>query len=331
MLTSTTAGRRASTLERLAAAPARAGEDRIDWRTPIDRTRWFFCETLTPLYYTAVYQDLGAEHRLRYNQLTAMMANEIIAFMETEFLVAALSALESRHHRQVPPDLHAAVLRFRDDERMHADIWHNLNRLSEPAWYASGNRRLLNVPRGALTASRLIARRPVAFPVVFWLQLVQEERSLEISRRCMRVSPQVMEPRYAAAYAAHLPDEARHVQIDRHLIEHFYRPRSIAVRQATALLFRAIVKALLVTPVHSTVRVVGVLAAEYPELTPLVPRMLRELKGLQSSVEYHEMMYSRRTTPVTFALFDEFPEFHQMRAVLRGYDPTAKTSGSVRL
>ena len=42
-----------ATLERLAAAPAQAGEDGIDWRTPIDRSRWFFCETLTPLYYTS--------------------------------------------------------------------------------------------------------------------------------------------------------------------------------------------------------------------------------------------------------------------------------------
>ena len=316
-----TAGR-ASTLERLAAAPARSGEDGIDWRTPIDRSRWFFCETLTPLYYTAVYRDLGVEHRRRYNQLTAMMANEIIAFMETEFLVAALSAVESLDgKRRQPPDLHAAVRRFRDDERKHADIWHNLNRLSEPAWYASAERRLLSIPRGALTAARLVAHRPVAFPVVFWLQLVQEERSLEISRRCMRVSPEVMEPRYAAAYGAHLPDEARHVQIDRHLIDRFYRPRGIAVRRATALLFRLIVGTLLVTPVHSTARVVRVLAAEYPELLPLVPRMLRELRGLRDSVEYHEMMYSRRSTPVTFALFDECPEFHQMRAVLRAYQP----------
>ena len=322
--------RRASTLERLASAPARPGEDGIDWRTPIDRSRWFFCETLTPLYYTAVYRDLGAQHKLRYNQLTAMMANEIIGFMETEFLVAALSAVGSREgDRRQPADLHAAVIRFRDDERRHAEIWHNLNRLSEPEWYASRSRRLLSIPRGALTAARLVARRPVAFPVVFWLQLVQEERSLEISRRCMRVSSQVMEPRYAAAYGAHLPDEARHVQIDRHLIDRFYRPRSIAVRQATALLFRVIVGTMLMTPVHSTARVVRLLAAEYPELAPLVPRMLRELKGLQDSVEYHEMMYSRRTTPVTFALFDEFPEFHQMRAVFRGYVP--KTSGSVRL
>jgi len=315
------ASRRTSTLERMAAAPVRTGEDGIDWRTPIDRSRWFFCETLTPLYYTAVYRELGPEHRLRYNQLTAMMANEIIAFMETEFLGAALTAVASQGDQGQPADLHTAVLRFRDDERRHAGIWQNLNRLSEPSWYASATRRLINIPRGALMAARLIARRPVAFPVVFWIQLVQEERSLEISRRCMRVPPEVMEPRYASAYGAHLPDEARHVQIDRHLIDHFYRPRSLAVRRASALLFRMMVGTLLVTPVYSTGRVVRVLAAEYPELAPLVRRMLHELKALRRSVEYHEMMYSRRSTPVTFALFDEFPEFHQMRAVLRAYEP----------
>lgn len=322
MLTMETDSRRTSTLERLAAAPVRSDEDGIDWRTPIDRSRWFFCETLTPLYYTRVYRDLGPEHRLRYNQLTAMMASEIIAFMETEFLGAALTAVQSGDgDRRMAPDLHAAVARFRDDERRHADIWQNLNRLSEPAWYRSATRRLINIPRGALMAARLVSRHPVALPVVFWIQLVQEERSLEISRRCMRVSPEVMEPRYAAAYGAHLPDEARHVQIDRHLIDHFYRPRSLAVRQASALLFRIIVGTLLVTPVYSTGRVVRVLAAEYPELAPLVPRMLQGLKELRGSVEYHEMMYSRRSTPVTFALFDEFPEFHQMRAVLRAYQP----------
>ena len=173
----------------------------------------------------AVYRELALEHRRRYNQLNAMMANEIIAFMESEFLVPALSAVSSHLNGEERfPDLHAAVTRFAEDERRHADIWRNLNRLSEPAWYQRTNWRLMNIPRGPLSAARLCAPAPVAFPLVFWLQLVQEERSLEISRRCMRVTASAMEPRYRAAYGAHLPDEARHVQIDRHLIEHFYRP-----------------------------------------------------------------------------------------------------------
>ena len=322
MLSTTTALRPPGTLERLATAPVRTRQDEIDWRTPIDRSRWYFCETLTPLYYAPIYRELALEHRRRYNQLTAMMANEIIAFMESEFLVITLTAVNSDlNDEDQLGDLRAAVTRFAEDERRHADIWWNLNRLSEPAWYQSTKWRLINIPRGLLSAARFAARHPVAFPLVFWLQLVQEERSLEISRRCMRMSANTIEPRYLAAYGAHLPDEARHVQIDRHLIAHYYRGRSTLVRRTSAWLFRTVVRSLLVTPVHSTARVVDILAAEYPELAPLVPQMLQQLAALGRSAEYHEMMYSRSTTPVTFSLFDEHSEFHAMREVLLAYEP----------
>jgi len=320
MLTTAEAPRR-STLQRLAAAPVRPRDGEIDWDTPIDRSRWFFCETLTPLYYAPIYRDLGFEHKRRYNQLTAMMANEIIAFMESEFLVATLTAVSSDLDANGPGDLRAAVMRFAEDERRHADTWWALNRLSEPRWYERTRWRLIKLPRGLLSAARFVARHPVLFPLVFWLQLVQEERSLEISRRCMRLPASSIEPRYLGAYGAHLPDEARHVQIDRFLIERYYTKRNALVRQTSASVMKTIVRRLLVAPVHSTRRVVRLLETEYPELAPLVPRMLRELAALGRSVDYHEMMYSRDTTPVTFALFDEYPEFHVMREVLLAYEP----------
>jgi len=312
-----------NTLERLANAPVRPRDAAVDWTAPIDRSRWFFCETLTPLYYTPIYRSLDLGHRRRYNQLTAMMANEIIAFMESEFLVVTLTAVSSASSHQLPGGLRAAVERFAEDERRHAQIWWQLNRLSEPQWYEHARWRMLRIPRGLLSAARFVARHPSTFPLVFWLQLVQEERSIEISRRCMRVPAASIESRYLAAYTAHLPDEARHVQIDRHLIDYYYRGRSALVRQASARLFKSLVRSLLVAPIHSTTRVVHTLAAEYRELTSLVPEMLRQLEALRYSSDYHDMMYSRRTTPVTFRLFDECPEFHSMRDVLLGYVPGA--------
>jgi len=249
------------------------------------------------------------------------MANEIIAFMESEFLVPTLTAVTTKLDGRESSDLRVAVTRFADDERRHAGIWWDLNRLSEPAWYQNARWRLINIPAGVLSAARFIARHPVTFPLVFWLQLVQEERSLQISRRCMRLPVASIEPRYLAAYGAHLPDEARHVQIDRHLIDRYYRGRKALIRHTSAWLMKTIVRTLLLTPVHSTARVVRILAEEYPELAPLVPRMCGQLEGLDRSREYHEMMYSRAATPVTFALFDQYPEFHAMRQVLLAYEP----------
>jgi hypothetical protein len=312
-------------LTRPATRPA--SEHAFDWNTPIDRTRWFYCETLTPLYYTPIYRALAPEHRLRYNQLTGMLSNELILLLETGFLDAVLQAVDSARH--VDHDgLVTAVRRFREDERRHAETWRRLNQLSAPAWYANTDRYLVRIPPGAIGLSRITSRHPLMFPFVFWIQLAQEERSVDISRRCLRLPPGMLEPRYAAVYRAHLGDEARHVQLDSCLLDRFHASQSRPARRLTAAIFRFVVEALFLKPLYSTVRVIEVLASEFPELTPLIPRMRDELGRLGGDADYQEMMYSRRTTPVTFSLFDRFPEFHCMRQVLQSYEPAIVFGGS---
>ena len=277
------------------------------------------CETQTPLFYTQSYSGLTSEQRRRYNQLTGMLSNELIALLETELLTAALRAIESAY----TPDakLVAAVRRFRQDEKRHAEMWRRLNRLSEPAWYTAGDRCLARIPSPAIALARALARRPALFPAVLWIQLAQEERSVDLSRRSLALPPNHLEPRYRAAHQAHVQDEVRHVQVDWHLIGRFYDRPSKAIRLTTAWLFRFFVGSVLLMPVYSTTRVIRALASEFPELQALVPRMLDELRGLQSDDRYHEMMYSRRTTPITFALLDRFEEFRDVGKTLRGYQP----------
>lgn len=295
--------------------------DVLDWQTPIDRTRWFFAETLTPLYYTNIYERLAPADRLRYNQLTGMLSNEVILFLESQFLNTVLRALARPRRNHGDDGLMAAIADFSNDERQHAEVWRRLNRLSEPKWYADCDLHLTRIPPAMAAISRFVARHPVAFPVVLWIQLAQEERSVEMSRRCLQEPPGRLEPRFAAAYRLHLHDEMRHVQIDWHLIDRFYRGRSSTVRRLTAELLRRLVGGVFLTPTYSTTRVIKVLAAERPELLPLVPRMLRELRALARNDDYHRMMYSRATTPVTFDLFDRFPEFQPMQRILRAYEP----------
>ena len=153
------------------------------------------------------------------------------------------------------------------------------------------------------------------------MQLTQEEHSIEISRRCLRMPAGALEPRYAAVYGEHLRDEVRHVQVDCHLIERFYAAQSLTARRMTAMVFRWVLANLFLRPARSSVRVIEVLASEYHELRPLVPRMVRELRALVADEAYNQMMYSRQTTPLTFELFDAFPEFHSMSRVLRAYTP----------
>jgi hypothetical protein len=68
-------------------------------------------------------------------------------------------------------------------------------------------------------------------------------------------------------------------------------------------------------------RVVRHLIAECPELTPLRKVIESQLVKVGDDPAYHAMMYSRESTPITFALFDRFEEMHPIRTVLRSYQP----------
>jgi hypothetical protein len=294
---------------------------------PIDLSREFVCPTLTPLYYTATYSELSPAQTLRYNQLTGMCFNELIAFFEQSFATTALAALCETGPDVMPPELAGLLRTFMEEEREHWEMWQRLNRLSAPRWYEAGERHIVRIPPAVVWLLGRVARRPVRFPVVVWVMLALEEHSMEISRRCARVPEDRLEPQYAAAYRRHMEDEARHVQIDWHLLERLYASAAPGVRRMNAWLLRAVMGRFFLRPTNSAVRVVDLLIAEFPEAAPLRPRIARELKLLDRNPEYHRMMYSRTATPITFALFDHFPELRGMSEVLTDYHPGRNGSG----
>jgi hypothetical protein len=232
-----------------------------------------------------------------------------------------LAALAKSRRHDLDRPLAACLEAFIAEERRHTEWWRRLNRLSDPALYTKSDQAIIRLPAAAKFVLRRLAIRPRAFPLVFWVMLALEERSLEISRRCMSLPDDEIEPRYLAIYRAHLAHEVRHVQIDWHLIERYYAGRSGMIRRLNATLFRSAVRRFFLPPTRSAVRVLDRLVAEHPELEPLIVAMRRQLVQVGSDPAYHQMMYSRESTPITFALFDRFPEFHAMRRVLHSYSP----------
>lgn len=314
-------------LDRLSRQAARpAGSWDADGAVSIDFGRWFVCPTATPLYYTPVYGELSEAHARRYSQLMGMLNNELICFFETALAANVLTALSRPGRRGGSAELTACLSRFMEDEVRHTRMFRRLNRLSAPQWYGhegegdSGGRdhHLMVVPRPVYAALDFITRRPLAFPMILWVMLVMEERSLMLSRRYAKLPPAWVEPHYAAVYKVHLEDEVRHVQIDWHLLERFYTRCTSAVRRANAALFRTFIVGFFLTPARSNVRVVTQLSDEFPELRPLLPRMCRELRDLPRNPAYRAMMYSEATTPITFGLFNHFPELAPLRHELAG-------------
>jgi hypothetical protein len=306
-------------LERLcrAAASRPVYGEALDLAAPIDRGLPFIAEELTPLWYTAAFRELSPAQALRYNQISALAAGELIGLFEEE---VALVALRSLRAGLLPDDLREGLGWFLEEEVRHAEIWAGLNRLSEPSWYAVERRRIVGGSARRLAAVRWIAAHPRAFPFVLWLMLLQEERSIAISRRSLAATAS-LEPRWAAVFRLHLRDEIRHVHLDWHLLDRFYRERSRPVRRLTAELLHRVTAAFFLAPRRTAVRILDLLIREHPELAPLRPRCVGELAALGTDPAYRRMMYSREELPISFHLLDRHPELAAFRDLLQGPRP----------
>lgn len=284
----------------------------------IDTGRLFMPEEFTPLFHTAAYAALPDAARLRYNQLQALYFNEQIAFFEQEMLSPALRALA---RRALPPALATGVREFYEDEQRHTAMFRALNRHCAPELYARGDYIFIDVPLAWRTALRLVSDRPRLFPFLFWLALMQEERSLFYSRNYLEQAaraPARLDSRFAAAHRTHLADEVGHVARDEELLDWLW-PRTGRIRRVlNARLLNWLVGEFFLLPKRSGRRVVDQLAREFPQLDG--PALQQAMVGLADAA-YLRTLYSRAMTPRTFARFDLHPEFALLARTLPGYVP----------
>jgi hypothetical protein len=279
-----------------------------DWDTPVDRSLPFVCDTLTPLYYTPLFDELTPRQRLRYNQLSAVSFNELIVFFERGFSVA-LEALIGEAGLS-DNNLRDRIDAFLADERRHGMMWRRLSGATTAAVGPEGETEIVRVGRPLARGLRALASRPRVFPVVVLVMLTLEEHSIEISRRCGRLPPGALEPHYAAAYHAHLMDEVRHVRVDRELLDLLIDPLPRWLRAINAALFRRFVRRLWLRPTAAAVRVIDALIREYPDLRPSRPLFVRALAALDANDGYRRMMFSPEALPLTFSLIGRYPQFN---------------------
>ncbi|MDA8018785.1 MAG: diiron oxygenase [Thermoanaerobaculia bacterium] len=293
----------------------------VDLTGPIHSDRWFLCETQTPLYYADSYSELSVAEARRYNQLTGLSFNELISFFEINFAQYILGTLVGQDSERLPRQLVSALVDFAEEERHHTAAFRSLNRLCEPTWYDRTPHHILHIRRPLLAMLRAVTRRPALFPAVVWIALVMEEKSLATSRALLRAGDDVIEPHFLAVYRAHLEDEVRHVQLDWHLLDHLYTEAPTWLRRANARLFCFLLTRFFLSPASAGRRVLDLLVAEHPRLRPLFPRLVSDLEALSHDADYLRMMYSREVTPITFELFDRYPEFHPLGESLSSYRP----------
>jgi hypothetical protein len=279
----------------------------FDSRTPIDLGKPFVCPTLTPLYYTRIWNELSDSDRLRHTQLSGLSFNELIAWFEHGFSATLRSLM---HCDALPADVRELFPAFIDDESRHQRMWWALNRLADPARYErrSETPSITRIAPVGRMMMRWLARRPIQYPVAVWLMLVLEEHANEIARRCAQRRPDEIEPHFAAAYLAHVRDETRHVQIDWHLLDHLWPRLNNQRRRINAWIFRQVLHRLLFRAEHAAMSVARALANERPHLQIVLSRIRGELRGVGTNPDFRAMMFSPEVAPIATHLIERYPE-----------------------
>ena len=275
----------------------------------------FIAEEFTPLFHTPVYAALPPAARMRYNQLHALYFNEQIAFFEQEMLSPALRALA---RAGLPEPLARGVREFHDDEQRHTAVFRALNRRCAPEFYSRDDYFFIGVGPRQRGVVRALSGRPRLFPLLVWLALMQEERSLYYSKGCLERAG--LELQFVAAHRAHLADEVRHVAWDEQLLDWLWPRTKPFLRRANARLLNWLVGEFFFLPKRSGLRVVEQLVREFPEVDGGVLR--RAMSSLGENDAYRRTLYSRTITPRAFARFDRHPEFALLAETLPGYVPS---------
>jgi len=280
----------------------------------IDFTRPFIAEDFTPLFHTRIYGGLPEAVRLRYNQLHALYFNEQIAFFEQEILSPFLLALV----RSSPPaDLAESLRVFFEEEQRHTARFRELNLLCAPELYGRSERCFVPVSSALAATISAIAVQPFLFPLLIWLTLLQEERSLYWSKGCLECASE-LEPHFAATHRAHLADEIGHVRWDEDVLDWLWPQIGPAMRYLNAWLLRWMLGEFFLLPKRSSRRVVRKLVEEYPFLDR---RLLdREMDDLKNNPAFLATLYSNEVTPRAYARFAESPEFAGLARILPGFD-----------
>ena len=286
----------------------------------IDYTRCFIAEEFTPLFHTSAYGLLPCEARLRYNQLHALYFNEQVSFFEQEMLSPALLGLM---RGPLPSDLAAGLRTFFDEEQRHTAMFRALNRRCAPELYGGGVYRFIRVARPWRALLGEISRRPRLFPLLLWLALLQEERSLHYSKGCLEKADE-LEPHFVATHRAHLADEVGHIGWDEELLDWLWPRVGHALRWINARLLNWMIGEFFLLPKRSGRRVVEHLVREFPQFD--AEAVYGGMRELETNSAYLHTLYSRNVTPRTFARFDAHPEFALLARTLPGYRPPTSAS-----
>lgn len=317
-----------SKLQPLASILARAREQRfvmedIPWEQKLDRQKLFIPEVITALYHTPYYEHFNDDERLSYNQYSAMAVTEQFCYLESDLLTNVFGGLLLRDKKKLDKDLVTAMKGFVEEEHKHIEIFRRLNRLSWPEVYSTTDYYFVRRSIVNTVINGLARRWPHLLMGWIWLTLALEEKTISVSREYESQGENARLPTdglYRMVHKLHARDEARHVQIDQHILQYLYTGAPEWRKRFNQRLIARSLRTFTMPRLNSTrVRVLRETVKRHPRLKEWEHEMIAAIEGLNTNEEYQRRVWGRGALPITFHLLDAGQDMDIVRQVFPSY------------
>lgn len=308
-------------LESLRSLNQRAREDAyalddLDWSLAVDRDKPWEPEGLGALWFLPTFASLTSQERLRCNQLHALGVCEQFVWFERQLLRAIGEVLRDG---PLPAPLREALGHFAVEEQKHVEMFWRLLEKSEPEWYVERAARLFRPGAAHQFAMDRVTGNPRTLLAWIWLAIMTEERTLFLSREHMREARRAagrVDALHAQVHEFHFHDEARHYQLDQHLLAWLYDPQPAWKKTLAAAMFRRMMRGY-VAAARTSGRILTQLSREFPRLRGTLSTRLRgELAEVSRNEPYHRRLFSRAALPRSFALLAAYGEHERLWELL---------------
>jgi hypothetical protein len=299
--------------------------EQLPWHKGVDLELHHFPEVLTPLFHCHSYrQILDEEDRLIYNQLFAQYVCEQFIFLEDRFLCRVVEQLIP-WASQMSWDLKVCLEIFLDEEVKHTEMFRRLARASAPERYAKSDFYFLRIRAHEDALIRLMASYPRTLHFWIFVALLFEEKTIDyfthyrVQQRNASNPP--LDALHTQVHRFHMMDEARHVQIDEHLLTFIFNKASPALKFVNIQLLKLMMTNY-TNPKRANIKIIEELCKIQPRLRTHQERMFEEIRNQNGTSPYQLAQFSRKNFPKTFSYFDKDIRLSRaMRSVIMTYSP----------
>ena len=291
----------------------------LGWDRGVDPARKWCPDVLTHLYYCPSWALLSPEEKLTYNQLFAMGVCEQFLLLEDILLVRGMRRIIDAAGKRLSGEMRAGLENLIVEEQKHGEMFRRLLKASAPEMYR--DRDL------AIYEMSAIERKIVDFflwgtPVfVAWVfvAMIFEEKSIDFYRKYLAAEKtEQLDPLYREVHRAHAQEEVRHVQIDHHLVDLFWDGAPGWKQKLNHRVFYWIMTKF-ARPERTVRRMLDLLVERHPRVAAHREPLVEEALAVAADPVWQRASYSRSAQPLTFQVFDRYPDFHLLEKIFPQY------------